>query len=317
MSSYLQRLFDRAAGPGPGAPAALSPAFSSRSPIAEADQRLNVPELATSLLARPSVPFDAPGSVEDDGFERLDDGPTAPAPRTAAGPPRGGRSGPADRDLAFAVTAADRERTGNSGPARGAATARRIAAAVPPARAADRVPPADVPAPAVARGPVPFPPAEPGRRRPSGPLPGRPRHRQRGRLRCSRRARPRPVPPIAPPPVPVGEAEPAALREPARAPAEPARPPRPADAREPIAVRLEPAPLPEPEPLPPPAAPPRVDPAPPPRRVIRTETVTPAEPERPAAPPSRPMTATAGSVSRIGRLTPRRRAHLVFGLRRR
>jgi hypothetical protein len=34
-------------------------------------------------------------------------------------------------------------------------------------------------------------------------------------------------------------------------------------------------------------------------------------------PPARPMPVTAETVSRIGRLTPRRRTDLVFGLRRR
>jgi hypothetical protein len=86
-----------------------------------------------------------------------------------------------------------------------------------------------------------------------------------------------------------------------------------------VVTHLEPVPLPAPEPLPAPA------PAPPPRDVaeLRQPTVTRREivaapaPEPVAQPPSRTMPATAESVSRIGKLTPRRRAQLVFGLRRR
>src|SRR5207247_5739658 len=76
MSSYLQRLFDRAAGLTPGSPAALSPTFSSRSPVAETDQRLNVPDLAASLFAMPSAPFDA-SDLADDGLDAIDEAPIA------------------------------------------------------------------------------------------------------------------------------------------------------------------------------------------------------------------------------------------------
>jgi len=51
--------------------------------------------------------------------------------------------------------------------------------------------------------------------------------------------------------------------------------------------------------------------------VTRREIVAAAAPEAAAQPPARMMPATAESVSRIGKLTPRRRAQLVFGLRRR
>src|SRR5947207_580502 len=43
MTSYLQRLFDRAAGLAARPATALTPSFSSRSPIAEADQPLLTP----------------------------------------------------------------------------------------------------------------------------------------------------------------------------------------------------------------------------------------------------------------------------------
>src|SRR5207237_8575784 len=79
------------------------------------------------------------------------------------------------------------------------------------------------------------------------------------------------------------------------------------------------------EPLPSPAPAPR--PGPPPSRrevaarrqspVTRREIVAAAAPVAAAQPPARMMPATAESVSRIGKLTPRRRAQLVFGLRRR
>jgi len=80
---------------------------------------------------------------------------------------------------------------------------------------------------------------------------------------------------------------------------------------------LEPLPLPAPEPLPGPAPSPRevAERRQPP--VTRREIVAAAAPEAAAQPPARMMPATAESVSRIGKLTPRRRAQLVFGLRRR
>jgi hypothetical protein len=84
------------------------------------------------------------------------------------------------------------------------------------------------------------------------------------------------------------------------------------------AVRLlEPAPLPAPEPLPAPAPPPRDVAELRQPTVTRREIVTAPAPEALAQPPARTMPATAESVSRIGKLTPRRRAQLVFGLRRR
>jgi hypothetical protein len=84
-----------------------------------------------------------------------------------------------------------------------------------------------------------------------------------------------------------------------------------------VAGRLEPVPLPQPGPISPAAPPPRAIPEPRAPLVVRAETVTPLTPEQPAAASPRPMPATAEAVSRIGRLTPRRRSHLVFGLRRR
>ena len=81
--------------------------------------------------------------------------------------------------------------------------------------------------------------------------------------------------------------------------------------------RLEPVPLPAPDPLPLPASPPRDVAKVRQPTVTRRDIVTAPAPEPIAQPPSRTMLATAESVSRIGKLMPRRRAQLVFGLRRR
>src|SRR5947208_1796273 len=72
MSSYLQRLFDRAAGLAGGAATALSPTFPSRSPVAEADQRLNIPDFAASLFAL-SPGFDAPSASDDEAVAGLEE----------------------------------------------------------------------------------------------------------------------------------------------------------------------------------------------------------------------------------------------------
>ncbi|MCW3476056.1 hypothetical protein OL599_15865, partial [Rhodovastum sp. RN2-1] len=87
MSSYLQRLLDRA-GLAPAAAPALRPALPSRSPIAEADQRLNDPDLAAALLAvpTPATAFDE-ATPEDFGApEAPRAAPTARPRRTVARP---------------------------------------------------------------------------------------------------------------------------------------------------------------------------------------------------------------------------------------
>jgi len=83
MTSYLQRLFDRAAGLAARPATALTPSFSSRSPIAEADQRLNLPDLAASLFA-PSPGFDAPSPGDDEALTGIGEPSARPMPRRAA-----------------------------------------------------------------------------------------------------------------------------------------------------------------------------------------------------------------------------------------
>src|SRR5438477_7384229 len=86
MTSYLQRLFDRAAGLAARPATALTPSFSSRSPIAEADQRLNLPDLGASLFAL-SPGFDAPSPGDDEALTGIEEPSARPMPRRAA-PPR-------------------------------------------------------------------------------------------------------------------------------------------------------------------------------------------------------------------------------------
>jgi hypothetical protein len=95
--------------------------------------------------------------------------------------------------------------------------------------------------------------------------------------------------------------------------------PMPAAAKteERVIRQLEPVLLPAPDPLPLPASPPRNVAELRQPTVTRREIVTAPPVEPMAQPPSRMMPATAESVSRIGKLMPRRRAQLVFGLRRR
>src|SRR5438105_1662612 len=85
MTSYLQRLFDRAAGLAARPATALTPSFSSRSPIAEADQRLNLPDLGASLFAL-SPGFDAPSPGDDETLSGIEEPAARPMPRRAAPP---------------------------------------------------------------------------------------------------------------------------------------------------------------------------------------------------------------------------------------
>src|SRR5437773_1075938 len=211
MTSYLQRLFDRAAGLAARPATALTPSFSSRSPIAEADQRLNLPDLAASLFAL-SPGFDAPSPGDDEALTGIEEPAARAMPRRAA----------------------------------------------PPIAASTEAPPLS--------------PADQARWRPRLPVP--PEQPLLTPAREARGARN-----IAPPHV-------AAPRE--RAVSQSAAEPSPREGAE----RRQPP-------------------------VTRREIVAAAAPEAAAQPPARMMPATAESVSRIGKLTPRRRAQLVFGLRRR
>src|SRR5438045_9556085 len=83
MTSYLQRLFDRAAGFAARPATALTPSFSSRSPIAEADQRLNLPDLGASLFAL-SPGFDAPSPGDDEALTGIEEPAARAMPRRAA-----------------------------------------------------------------------------------------------------------------------------------------------------------------------------------------------------------------------------------------
>src|SRR5207248_1636701 len=96
MTSYLQRLFDRAAGLAARPATALTPSFSSRSPIAEADQRLNLPDLGASLFAL-SPGFDAPSPGDDEALTGIEEPAARAMPRRAA-PTEPDASGRKDRD---------------------------------------------------------------------------------------------------------------------------------------------------------------------------------------------------------------------------
>ena len=280
MTSYLQRLFDRAAGLAARPATALTPSFSSRSPIAEADQRLNLPDLAASLFAL--SPFDAPSPGDDEALTGIEEPSARPMPRRAAPPIAASTEAP---PLSPADQATWRPRLPVT-------PEQPLLTPAPQARGARNIAPPHVAAPrerAVSQSA-----AEP----------------------ASRPAALEPIPP-APRAIPQQPLEPGAAREPlqpreAETSATPLKPsPMPAAAKaEARVVRpLEPLPLPAPEPLPGPAPSPRevAERRQPP--VTRREIVAAAAPEAAAQPPARMMPATAESVSR--------RAQLVFGLRRR
>jgi hypothetical protein len=316
MTSYLQRLFDRAAGLAGGPATTLSPTFSSRSPLAEADQRLNVPELAASLFAL--SPFDTPSVSDGEAFADFEEMPARPAPRRAVPPIRTAEAPSRPPPLAEPSIAAPPE----SPPLPQGLVPSEPRPALPEQPPLDPMPEARQATDAAADTP---PHALPSAAPPQVPPP--PRERPAPQFAAEPASRAAALEPIPPPPraLPAQLAEPAAVREPTQprqaetsaTPAEP-RPMPAAPKTEARVVRaLEPVPLPVPEPLP--------ELAPPPRdvaelrqpTVTRPEIVAVAAPEAAAQQPARTMPATAESVSRIGRLTPRRRAPLVFGLRRR
>jgi hypothetical protein len=272
MTSYLQRLFDRATGLAGGAATALSPTFPSRSPVAEADQRLNVPDLAASLFALPPG-FDARSASEDEALTGIEEAAASPIPP--------------DRPVR---TPAAQAREGTN-----------IAGTETPPREPRSATPQYIPQPPRERR-APVSADEP----------------------ASRQERLEPIPP-SPQVLPEKSVKAAPRREALQprqteisaTPLELSPMPTAAKTEERAIRQLEPLPLSAPDPLPLPTSPPRDVAASRQPTVTRREIVTAPLVEPMAQPPSRMMPATAESVSRIGKLMPRRRAQLVFGLRRR
>ena len=317
MTPYLQRLFDRAAGLAAGPATALSPTFSSRSPVAEADQRLNVPDLAASLFAlSPSI--DAPSLSEDEALASFEEALPRQARRNIAPPIRTTETlmpPLADPPIAVPTEPPPLLPQGRAAtePQRPASPDRPVLTPAPAARDAAGIIATETPPPGAvsAAGPDILPPREQPAPLSAAELPLRP-------------VAPQPIPP-PPRAVPDQAVEPAALREspqPRRAeiaamPADLSATPSVVKSEERVTRQLEPVPLPAPEPLPAPAPPPRDAAELRQPTVTRREIVTAPAPEPIAQQPSRAVPATAESVSRIGKLMPRRRAQLVFGLRRR
>ena len=272
MTSYLQRLFDRAAGLAGGAATALSPTFPSRSPVAEADQRLNVPDLAASLFAL-ALGIDAPSASDDEALTGIEEAAASPIPP--------------DRPVR---TPAAQAREGTN-----------IAGTETPPREPRSATPQYIPQPPRERR-APVSADEP----------------------ASRQERLEPIPP-SPQVLPEKSVKAAPRREALQprqteisaTPLELSPMPTAAKTEERAIRQLEPLPLSAPDPLPLPTSPPRDVAASRQPTVTRREIVTAPLVEPMAQPASRMMPATAESVSRIGKLMPRRRAQLVFGLRRR
>ena len=178
MSAYLQRLFDRAAAsPALGQ---VTPAGPSRSPVAEADQRLNEPGLADLFSFTGS-----PGPGEIEGLENLGPDPAAPAPlrprpapQLSAAPAPAGPRNPTDG----AVTPAPQNQAAET-PAVAPPGARPPFRSVGAVAPEDFVPPEPIevpwpamppePATATARAPPPTaePPIPPGADAPEGQAP--------------------------------------------------------------------------------------------------------------------------------------------------
>ena len=300
--AYLQRLFDRAAAP---AAPLVTPGGPSRSPVAEADQRLNEPGLAEQFSFAPQ-PDVRPLESFDEAIGET--GPPSPRPpSTAPQTPARSRSSP------------------------------EAPPPVTPPLVRDRGEPADRPLQPAPFDPVGMvapdefvPPEAAGPRPASAASPAPP---ERGASPEAAAAPPaervvevRTIETTAPPPselradVPaVARAEPAEVVDrPPSAAAEPAPWPEPPQLQRPVMVtppRPESRPVPPAEPDAAPAAETRA--AEPSarlretvREVIRAEA---AAQQKPA--PRRPMTAAEASL--IGQLTPEPRARTLFGLRRR
>lgn len=316
MSGYLQRLYDRAAA----APIAVPlPAAASLSPIAQADQRLTVPEIGEALMTGAPLP------VQDDAWDEA-----TPDEPVAASDTSMGRAAhpPAPRRRA-------REQTRAPQPA-----------ADPPAPSAREEEAAQIPRPAApivdasAAQPSPFArigaiaptdfelPAEPTDAMPA-PIPSTPAPAAtppgtqsalspeakpvRAPTTTSAAPVPLPSPSIAASATPVDtqpieERDEAAVAQPASAPESTQQQPQ----VEPIAPRVA-APVPPPE-APPVSAPTPTRNQPPPRQPVpqRVEVLRPSD--APAKPP-RPLTANEASV--IGPLPIARRSAMLFGVRRR
>ena len=321
MSTYLQRLFSRAAAPV-AAPAlsAAAPATRIASPVAERDQRLALPEFSAAVMSPDAWP------------EGIDDGAT---PETGFAPPR---MPPARdiretrvvelfrRDPAPARETAPPPAARTAEPATAPAVAERDfalprhAAEPVPSPAAESLAPremfhdADVPAAA----PAPQPPAPMPRQRGETERPAERPELRRAERPAEPSLRQRPDLPgtvePAPAPRPAEEIRPFVLPEPAVSlPAtEPA--PRPVTTAEPAARRVETTvevERPPAETAREPAAQPAVSPAP--RAAENAAANSAPKPAAPSAP--RPLTAEAASV--IGPLPIRRRTLSIFGMRRR
>ncbi len=314
MSAYLQRLFDRAMPAPPSASlAAALPAGPSLSPVAQADQRLNVPGLADQLgvaaVGEPLLesgprdteflgPVDASAlaplspaqprsrdritEVSTPDFTPSPAMPVDPPPAPAAPPALFRGVGTIDADdlvLPEQATPADTERTAQASP-------------VPPTSLAPYgaeptlAPKAEIASPQVIE------PALPVRAVPA-PMPGL-----------------EPRSPASPTEARATEslASPPSIELPPQVEAE--RPQAPADA--PLQVQVPPLRVPALETPEPAVVASPTHPAP------RPSLPQPApEPPRQQAQPTRPRPVSANEASVIGPLAARQRVHTLFGLRRR
>jgi hypothetical protein len=341
MTQYLQRLLYRAAPPA--TLATLRPSLPTRSPIAETDQRLHDPDLAPALLgAQPSAASDAFGldPFADDSFA---DDPFAGEPFSSdpsiGGPPDAAIIGQA---LSSSGGSPSRQVQPRPTPIANAAPGRRPQVSISPivdstagppqAAMTDRSrPPWDVPSPAAWVPPLAASPQSAAATRapkmslaPDTPAATRTPEDEALALALAL------GPPLALPPAP------ARIRAPSIAPgmlvvptmsrprllptaidAEPIASTAAVESVAPVAIpRLRPLPLPPLEPPAMSAADPPSAPAVRPPPVRQVEVVPEVRPPA-ALTDHRARPATAASISRIGPLTPRRRSHLVFGLRRR
>ncbi len=322
MSGYLQRLFNRAAAaPAPALPVA-SPANRIGSPIAERDQRLNLPEFGDAVITAdvwpetpgPAEPVEPPTPAPSTVIRNVHETrivdlfpravPTEPQPQAEAPRPA---AEPAIESVSFMEAS---EPPLRHAPQPGAQTEpaplrQRVAdenGATEPARTAPVAEPAFVPDAAEPR-------LRPVAR--AEPVPLAPDHA----AEFADRARETPrIPMPAPEPdvgAPYRRGEPAIVPEPDRIIARPVAVPAERTRPEPEPVR---APAPDPQAA---GAPARAEP-----RHERTGATSHAQQEtqreerKVQSPPApRPLTAEAASI--IGPLPVRRRTPAIFGMRRR
>ncbi len=314
MSAYLQRLFDRAMPAPPSASlAAALPAGPSLSPVAQADQRLNVPGLADQLgVAAVGEPLLESGPRDTDFLGPVDASATAtlspaqprsqdritevstpefapspamqvdPQPAPAAPPALFRGVGTIDADdlvLPEQAAPADTERMAQASPV------------LPTSPAPQRAEPTLAPKAEIASPQV-IEPALPVRAVPA-PMPGL-----------------EPRSPASPTEARATEslASPPSIELPPQVEAE--RPQAPADA--PLQVQVPPLRVPALETPEPAVVASPTHPAP------RPSLPQPApEPPRQQAQPTRPRPVSANEASVIGPLAARQRVHTLFGLRRR